>query len=109
EWPAKRVDNSPKSEETYLAGDFEHVSQVDSSSGEWLRSNGSCDSPSIPRHRLTVEQERGRALAVTDQNRIAAPDLAAGHQVRQWLDEQALDGALQVTRAILGIGTLPQQ
>jgi hypothetical protein len=31
-------------------------------------------------------------------------NLAAGHQVRQWLYEQALDSALQVPRAIPEIG-----
>jgi hypothetical protein len=36
-------------------------------------------------------------------------NLAAGHQVRQWLNEQALDCALQVARAIPEIRALHQQ
>src|SRR5712664_1739469 len=36
-------------------------------------------------------------------------NLAAGHQVRQWLYEEALDRALQVPRAIPEISSLHQQ
>ena len=40
---------------------------------------------------------------------IAASDLARGHQIRKRLNEQALDGALQMTCSIPGIGALRQQ
>ena len=40
---------------------------------------------------------------------IATVNLAAGHQVRQRLHEQALDRALQLPRAILEIGAFDQQ
>src|SRR5882724_10861053 len=40
---------------------------------------------------------------------VAVVNLTAGHQVRQWLYEQALDGSLQMPRAIPEIGALLQQ
>src|SRR5437867_8367135 len=40
---------------------------------------------------------------------IAAMNLAAGHQVRQWLYEQPLDSAFQVPRAIPEISSFHQQ
>lgn len=40
---------------------------------------------------------------------IAVLNLAAGHQIRQWLYQEALDSALQVPRAIPEIGAFHQQ
>lgn len=46
---------------------------------------------------------------MADSNAIAAPDLVGSHEVRERLDKQALDGALQVTGAIPGVDALLQQ
>ena len=46
---------------------------------------------------------------MADADTIAAVNLLAGHQIRQRLDEQTLDGALQVSCAVPEIGALRQQ
>jgi hypothetical protein len=56
-----------------------------------------------------AKQESSGPRLVAHADAIAAVNLAAGHQVRQRLYEQALDRALQMPRAIPEIGTFQQQ
>jgi hypothetical protein len=56
-----------------------------------------------------AKQKSSRPGLVAYADAIAAMNLAASHQVRQWLYQQALDSALQVPRAIREIGAFDQQ
>src|SRR5258705_4343743 len=58
---------------------------------------------------LTEKYQSGGALDVGHADAIAVMNLAGGYQIGQWLNEQALDGAPQVSGAISGIGSLHQQ
>lgn len=55
------------------------------------------------------ERESGRAFSTTHANGITAPDLSGRDQIREWLNEQALDGALQMTSSVSEIRTVCQQ
>src|ERR1700720_254166 len=68
-----------------------------------------CCCPSLHGFWFTAKQESSGTILVAHANAIAAVYLAAGHQVRQGLHQQALDGPLQVPRAIPEIGALHQQ
>ena len=70
------------------------------------------DSDCAPRFLCTgfaEERESRRAFAVTHANGITTPNLSGCDQIRERLNEQTLDGALQVTRSVPEIRTFGEQ
>ena len=58
---------------------------------------------------LAEKREHGRAFSATHVNEITAPDLPGCDQIRKRLNEQTLDGALQMTSSVSEVRTLCQQ
>ena len=55
------------------------------------------------------KREHGGALSATHAYGVTAPDLSGRNQIREWLNEQTLYGALQMASSVSEVRTLRQQ
>src|SRR5262249_48801574 len=69
----------------------------------------SCYAPCLLRSCIAEKCESSRSVPVTYTNGVTAADLSGCDQICKGLNEQALNGALQVTRSVPDIYTFGQQ
>ena len=58
---------------------------------------------------LPDEGQAAEIGVVVDVNEISAPNLIGSDQIRQWVDQSAIDGALQMACAVFQIGAFAQE